>query len=369
MSESFLAMHMANELLTAKVAAVTVLVAAVAVVVSAWRARRGVDSEKLPLMGVMGAFVFAAQMINFTLPGMPGTSGHLGGGVLLAILLGPSGGILTMTAILIIQCLLFQDGGLLAIGCNIINMAIVPCLLGWTVYRVVQGGAKQGASWRLYLASWLGCLVGVTAGAALVPVEAAVSGVLKVPFVDFLLVMVGVHVIISLMEGLITFAVIAWLRRVRPAVMGLPMPADPQDRGRLGRKTLAVSMIVTSLVVAGLLSGLASQHPDGLEWSYGVHKYKGVEKAVVNDSPIVASVETAQRKWSPMPDYTVRRSPLGQVDGGEESDEVGGESRWPNLDGWSSLAGVVGTLITLGVVYLLALAVRKKEVHDKAVGG
>ena len=102
-----LAMHMANELLSIPVAAATLALAAVIVAVAAAVAGRTLSPERLPLMGVMGAFVFAAQMINFSLPGMPGTSGHLGGGVLLAIVLGPAAGIVTMAAILIVQCLLF----------------------------------------------------------------------------------------------------------------------------------------------------------------------------------------------------------------------------------------------------------------------
>ena len=176
-------------------------------------------------MGVMGAFVFAAQMVNFTLPGMPGTSGHLGGGVLLAILLGPSAGIVTMSAILIVQCLLFQDGGLLALGCNIINLGVVPCLLGSVVYHLTLGSPTTVPAWRQYLAAWLACVVGVTAGASMVPIESAASGVLQVPFTQFLGVMAGVHLIIALCEGAVTFAVIAYLRKVRPELMGV----EPTD--------------------------------------------------------------------------------------------------------------------------------------------
>jgi len=229
-----LAMHMANELLSVPVAAVTLALMAALVAVAARRARRATTDDRLPLMGVMGAFVFAAQMINFTLPGMPGTSGHLGGGVLLAILLGPSAAIVTMTAILIVQCLLFQDGGLLALGCNVINMAVVPCLIGSGLYRLLLGSPARAAAWRQYLAAWLACVAGVAAGAAMVPVEAALSGVLQVPLGHFLGVMIGVHLIIGLCEGAVTFAAVAYLRRVRPELMGLD-PTDSSVSARAAR--------------------------------------------------------------------------------------------------------------------------------------
>ena len=103
-----------------------------------------------------------------------------------------------MAAIFIVQCLLFQDGGLLALGCNIINMGVVPCLLGWGLYRILLGPAARAAAWRQYLAAWVACVGGVTAGAAMVPVEAAASGVLQVPLSQFLGVMIGVHLVIAL---------------------------------------------------------------------------------------------------------------------------------------------------------------------------
>jgi len=135
-------MHMANELLTPGVAAGFGAASAAGIAYSSWRVRRELDDSKVPLMGVMGAFVFAAQMVNFQI--LPGSSGHLGGGVLLAILLGPSAATLVMAAILIVQCLVFNDGGLLALGANIFNMGIVPCYLAST----------SPASLRLSSACW-----------------------------------------------------------------------------------------------------------------------------------------------------------------------------------------------------------------------
>jgi cobalt/nickel transport system permease protein len=354
-----LAMHMANELLSVPVAILTLVLVAVVVIIAARFAQRTTADDRLPLMGVMGAFVFAAQMINFTLPGMPGTSGHLGGGVLLAILLGPAAGIVTMAAILIVQCLLFQDGGLLALGCNIINMGVIPCLLGWGLYRVVLGPAAKAAAWRQYLAAWVACVVGVTAGAAMVPVEAAVSGVLQVPVSQFLGVMIGVHLIISLCEGAITFAVIAYLRRVRPELLGLEPDDTPVTCHGPGHGIVTVSLLGTALLLAGVVSWFASTVPDGLEWSYSKHHYGATEKAVQNRSPVVEAVDQWQTKWSPMTDYDRRETPLGQLPTTAANEP---KSAWPNPRGWRSVAGVLGTIVTLGILYGLSRWMRKTGV-------
>jgi cobalt/nickel transport system permease protein len=307
-------------------------------------------------MGVMGAFVFAAQMINFTLPGMPGSSGHLGGGVLLAILLGPAAGIVTMSAILLVQCLLFQDGGLLALGCNVINMGVIPCLLGWGVYRVVLGPAAKAAAWRQYLAAWIACVVGVSGGAAMVPVEAAASGVLLVPLGQFLGVMLFVHLIISLCEGAITFAVMAYLRRARPELLGVAADEVPAARRGPGYGVVTVSLLATALLLAGVVSWFASTLPEGLEWSYLKHRYGATERAVQNRSSLVAAVEQWQTKLSPMPNYNHREAPLGQLPAAASEPQPA----WPNPSGWGSAAGVLGTLVTLGILYGLSRWMRRK---------
>lgn len=356
--QTMLAMHMANELLSPQVAAVTLILAAVAVAAASLRAGKTLSTERAPLMGVMGAFVFAAQMINFTLPLMPGTSGHLGGGVLLAILLGPAAGIVTMAAILIVQCLLFQDGGLLALGCNILNMGVVPCLLGAGLYHALVGPAGLARPARQYLAAWAACTVGVAAGAALVPVESSVSGVLRIEMGQFLLVMVGVHLLIGLVEGAITFAVLAYLRQVRPAALGLTAPAA--GPGRLGSRAVLASLAMTALLVAGLVSWFASTHPDGLEWTYQKHLARNGQPAVDNPSPLVAAVDAFQAKWSPMSDYTRRSAPLGQ-EPAQEAEAEPAAAAWPNMDGWGSLAGVLGTGATLGLLFLAGWILRRRR--------
>jgi len=333
MIHTTLAMHMANELLNVPVAGVTLCLAALVLAVCARRTEKQLDAERFPLMGVIGAFVFAAQMINFPLPGLPGVSGHLGGGVLLAILLGPGRAVVTMAAILLIQCLIFQDGGLLALGCNIINMGIVPAVFGGGLYRLVLGRKGVVGSSRQYVAAFAAALVGVTAGAALVPIQAHFSGVLAIDLRSFLAVMVGVHLVIGAVEGVITFTVIAFLRHVRPAALGLDAQAGPE---KLTRKALAVSLLATALLLGGVVSWFASGHPDGLEWSYQEHSYGDTAaEAVDNDSPAIAGVDAWQDKWAPMPDY------------GEE--------------GWTSVAGLMGTALTLALVYGAARLIRRRR--------
>ena len=333
MTHATLAMHMANELLSVPVAGATLAFAAGVLVFCAHRAQRGLDAERFPLMGVIGAFVFAAQMINFPLVGLPGVSGHLGGGVLLAILLGPARAIVTMAAILLVQCLFFQDGGLLALGCNIINMGVVPAVLGYGVYRLVLGRKGAVGASRQYVAAFAAAVAGVTAGAALVPVQAHLSGVLAIPMRSFLAVMVGVHLVIGAVEGAITFAVVAFVRHVRPAALGLDAAGPPE---KLSRKALIVSLLVTAVMLAGVVSWFASGDPDGLEWSYQEHSYD-TPAAVANDSSAIAGVDAWQEKWAPMPDYD-----YGQ-------------------GGWTSVAGLVGTALTLILVYGAAKLLRKRR--------
>lgn len=332
-----LAMHMSDSLLSLPVAVATLVLAFAAVAIAARRSRKSLDAERLPLMGVMGAFVFAAQMINFPLPGL-GTSGHLGGAVLLTILLGPANAIVTMAAILIVQCLLFQDGGLLALGCNIINMGIVPSLVGWAIWRaVIRQPARVGAG-RLYVAAWLACLVGVVAGAALVPLQVAASGIAQVPVLEFEGVMIGLHLLIALGEGLITFAALAYLRRTRPAVLGLEPVADAPQR--LGRRALAGSILVTAMLLGGVISWFASEHPDGLEqaWSQMTGKYG----SPAPHHEAAAKADQPEQAYAPMPEYNWR---------------------W----GWVSLAGLVGTGVTLtGVSAWAWLIGRRRLAEEKA---
>jgi cobalt/nickel transport system permease protein len=180
------------------------------------RVNQELGERQVPLMGVSAAFIFAAQMLNFTVAG--GTSGHLLGGALAAILLGPWAGMLVMTSVLTVQALLFQDGGLLALGPNVFNMAIVGVLVGWLVYEVLRhlfAGRSWGAMVAGFAAGWLSVVVASIVAAF----ELAVSG--TSPLGVVLPAMGAVHALIGIGEGLITVAVLAFLRAARPDLLEL----------------------------------------------------------------------------------------------------------------------------------------------------
>jgi cobalt/nickel transport system permease protein len=203
-------MHIPDGFLSAPVWAAAGAVSAGAVALSAARLRRRqLEEKQVPLMGVAGAFLFAAQMVNF--PIASGTSGHLGGGVLAALLLGPWAGILVMTAILVVQALLFQDGGITALGANVLNMGVLPCLLGFATFRLLRRllAGTRGALAGAFLTAWLMVVLSASLAAA----QIALSGTIPLRLV--LPAMAGVHALIGIGEGLITAVTLAFLLRVR----------------------------------------------------------------------------------------------------------------------------------------------------------
>jgi cobalt/nickel transport system permease protein len=185
---------------------VTVIVVAYAV----RRTNRQLDERAVPLLGVMAAFIFAAQMFNFPVAG--GTSGHLLGGVLAAVMLGPWAGTLVMTAVVAVQALLFQDGGLVIMGANIFNMGIAGTLGGYALYRglcALFGGEERGRLPAAGIAAW----ASVVAGAVAMALQLGASGV--VPLELTLPAMVGVHVLIGIGEALITVAALGFIAVTR----------------------------------------------------------------------------------------------------------------------------------------------------------
>lgn len=328
-------MHMANELLSVPVAGGTVAIAAVGLGLICRKASQVVTSQRLALMGILGAFVFAAQMVQYPLPLMPGTSGHLVGAVLLSIVLGPCAGCLVISSVIIVQCLIFQDGGILALGCNIINMGLVPCFVGWFIYRLAAG--QRPGKTRMYIACVGAAVPTVVLGATLVVVQAAISGVVTVPISTFMITMVGVHTVIGLMEGLITAAVIMYLRQVRPDVFdGLTA-----ERRSFAMPLLYATLVVATVVTAAGLSLLASSSPDGLEWSYMERPNQEEFKPMVhNDSTIMAKIDDLHSKYAPLPDYTIKAEAASA--------------------GWTSFAGVAGSAVTMGLILLVGRVLKRK---------
>jgi cobalt/nickel transport system permease protein len=339
-------MHMANELLSIPVATGTLAIAGAGLGVICRKVRQVIAADKLALMGILGAFVFAAQMVNFQLPAMPGTSGHMVGAVLLAIILGPHLGAIVISSVVIVQCLIFQDGGLLALGCNIINIALVPSYLGYFLYRIVTNGGFS--SLKAYIGAMLACVIAMEAGAILVAIEAAVSGVLVVPFSTFVITMVGIHFLVGFVEGVATVAVLAYLQQLRPDVVADSLPGTI----RLSRRAVLVTLAVFAFVTGAGLSLLASDLPDGLEWSYAERPDQpDFQPVVSNPDARIAAVDDLQSKYSPLPDYSARSSKLGEV--AEQQADVGA--------GWTSFAGVAGSVLTMALIWATAWALRRKQ--------
>ena len=202
-------MHIPDGFLSAPVWAAAGAVSAAAVALSGARLGKTLEEKQVPLMGVTAAFIFAAQMVNF--PIAAGTSGHLGGGVLAALLLGPWAGTLVMTAVLVVQALLFQDGGITALGANVLNMGLLPCLLGFVVYRLLRRllAGTRGALISAFATAWLLVVLSASLAAA----QLSLSGTIPLRLV--LPAMAGIHALIGIGEGLITAAALAFLLRVR----------------------------------------------------------------------------------------------------------------------------------------------------------
>jgi cobalt/nickel transport system permease protein len=213
------------------------------------RSNRSLGERQIPLMGVMAAFIFAAQMINFPVAG--GTSGHLLGGALAAIALGPWAAMLVMTAVIMVQGLLFQDGGLLVMGANILNMGLITVVIGYGLYRAVSGRSRALKLTVAGIAAWLS----VMAGALFVSLQLWLSGTSQLQIV--IPAMLTVHALIGLGEAFITVAALAFIFQTRPDLID-----ETAASARGGRGWVVAGLAIALLVV--LLSPLASVNPDGL---------------------------------------------------------------------------------------------------------
>ncbi|MCL2631561.1 MAG: energy-coupling factor ABC transporter permease [Coriobacteriia bacterium] len=252
---------------------------------ASWWIRRHFDSTKMVLMAVMASLIFALQMLNF--PVALGTSGHFAGGAAAAIILGFWPASVVMTAVLIIQALLFGDGGITTLGANIVNLALCAPSVGILVYQL--GCRLHSVPAARIISSFLAAFSSVVAAAALVAIELWASG--RAPFYPVMTAMVSWHALIGIGEGVITASLIAFLLKVRPSLLGITQPVDKTSVGKLeaeptsspgaqvkptsstssaqagSQQGVVVVFAVIALAAAGL-SFLASQHPDGLEYVY-----------------------------------------------------------------------------------------------------
>lgn len=294
-------MHMADALIAPAVAGVMYACSTAVAAKSVKEVRLESDSKKIPVMGIMGAFVFATQMINFTIPGT-GSSGHLCGGMLLAALLGPYAGFLSMIGVLLIQCLLFADGGLLALGCNVWNMAFYGCFIGSLfIWRpIMKNGISKG---KIIAASILGCVLTLQLGAFSVTLETLASGISSLPFSTFVVTMQPIHLAIGFVEGLITAAVLCFVYDARPELLW--SCGKKENKGRFSFKSTMVTLTILSFFIAGILSLFASSYPDGLEWS--IEKITGSTE-VESTNSLHESVAKVQDTTSLLPDYSFKDS-------------------------------------------------------------
>lgn len=261
-------MHMADALVSPAVAGVAGVAAAALIGISSKKVKEITRDDIVPLMGVMGAFIFAAQMINFTIPGT-GSSGHIIGGILLAALLGPWAAYITLTSVLIIQCLIFADGGLLALGCNILNMAAMSCLVAYPlIYRPIAGNGT--VKWRISLASILASIMGLELGAFMVTIETQLSGITALSTLDFLALMISIHLAIGLCEGVATALLLCFVATYKPDLLNSRFAS--QDNATSTTKSRNKRIVIwvfaaLALIFALTFTWIASSNPDGLEWS------------------------------------------------------------------------------------------------------
>ena len=281
-------MHMADALVSPAVGTVMYAASATAIGYSLYRIKKEDKEDILPVMGVMSAFVFAGQMVNFTIPGT-GSSGHLCGGLMLSALLGPYAGFVSMAVILLIQCLLFADGGLMALGANIWNMGFYGCFLGYyLIFRYVMRSKIKSVGTKITVASVLGSVISLQLGAFSVCIQTLCSGITELPFTTFLGLMQPIHLAIGAVEGFITAAVLIFIYNVRPELLD-----DNVRENRVSLKGTVVILAIVTAFIGGGASLLASSNPDGLEWSIaGI-----VEEEETEEEPIRTAI---------LPDYAFK---------------------------------------------------------------
>ncbi|ADW19361.1 cobalamin (vitamin B12) biosynthesis CbiM protein [Desulfobulbus propionicus DSM 2032] len=343
-------MHMADALLSPAVGGVMWATTAGTIAWCAKKVQRDLDERKVPLMGVLGAFVFAAQMINFTIPAT-GSSGHLGGGLLLAILLGPYAAFLAIASVLTVQALFFADGGLLALGCNIFNLGVFPCFIAYPlIYRPIAGDCKNPM--RIGLGATLAAVAGLQLGALGVVTETVLSGISALPLTTFLAAMLPIHLAIGLVEGLITTTVISFVWKARPEI--LEYAAASRPLGSLAITKVLAGLGVAAVLTGGVLSWFASSSPDGLEWSMA--KTSGQEELKPPQDGIHVLLARMQEQTAVLPDYAFRVNHEGPVAAGEES-----APSWPAVDKGTSTSGLVGGGLTLLLAVVVGLLCRRRS--------
>lgn len=311
-------MHIPDGFLSLPVAAGTAILAVGGLAIAIRDVKKNLPEKQVPLLGLAAAFIFAAQMLNF--PVAAGTSGHLTGAALAAVLLGPSAAVLVISAVLILQCLMFADGGITALGANVFNLAVVAPVVSYAVYRFILRIGSNGTDaepdlFRRLLAVMLAAWLSIVVASVFCAFELALSNTAALQLV--LPAMSGVHMLIGLGEAAITAFVIANIVRIRPDILA----GSQSAKSAVGdtRSFLALGLIV-SLALAIFVSPFASGSPDGLEF---VAEQLGF---IANGTNLLTN--------APLPDYSIP---------GVESVMLG-----------SLLVGAIGTLSTFIFAWFFA---------------
>lgn len=340
-------MHMADALISPAVGGTMWAASAGLIGYCSKKVGKTLDSMQIPLMGVLGAFVFAAQMINFSIPGT-GSSGHLGGGMILAILLGPYAAFLVVASVLVTQALFFADGGLLALGCNIFNLGFFPCFIAYPlIFRKIAGTRPTPAL------LWLGCtiaaILGLQLGAFSVVLETVFSGISELPFRTFALVMQPIHLAIGVVEGIVTATVVTFVWKARPEVLDLVSRSEPA--GSYSMKRVLAGLLAAAIVTGCTLSWFASTHPDGLEWA--MFKTSGTEELKPPEHAVHASLARVQERTAFLPDYGFAAP--------EAAAEETSPGTWPAIDAGTTVSGLVGGLVTLLLAVLIGYILKPRR--------
>jgi len=305
------------------------------------------SEKKIPIMGVAGAMVFAAQMIDFTIPAT-GSSGHIGGGILLSGLLGGIPAFLSIAAVIIIQCLFFADGGLLALGANIFNLGVIPCLI---VYPLLFKPFLKGSiSYkRITIASIIAVVAGLQLGAFGVVVMTTLSGITALPFATFAVLMQPIHLAIGVIEGIITAAVLCFIYNMRPEIIEAANSGEKLTG--VSTKKVIIVVAIAAVLLGGVVSLFASGNPDGLEWSIGrtTEHTLGQETEIEADGGIYDVTADIQETTAFLPDYELSNDPDNALG--------------------TSLSGIIGAAITFGLAAVtgLVISIVKKNKKKEAV--
>jgi cobalt/nickel transport system permease protein len=340
---------MADALISPAVGTTMCVVSAGLIAYSCRKVRETADDRKVPFMGVLGAFIFAAQMINFSIPAT-GSSGHLGGGMILSILLGPYAAFLVMASVLVVQALFFGDGGLLALGCNIFNLGFFPCFIVYPlIYKKVVG--DEPTKGKILTGSLIAAIVGLQLGAFGVVLETLLSGISELPFSTFMLLMQPIHLAIGVVEGIVTAAVVIFVWNARPEILNAA--AHSKHIGQIGIAKVLLGLLIAVVIVGGALSWFASTNPDGLEWA--MLKTAGVEELDV-DHDVHKALSALQKKTAFLPGYSFKQSET------QPETQADTEPSWPAVDPGTSVSGIVGGALVLALCIAIGFLFRRRKV-------